>query len=73
MKRGDWEVFLESCIHKNRIMKISVVENLCVALRKGGYRQRWSQALLSLYPFSWIKSEIPGISVASSVMYGCCL
>lgn len=57
MKRDDWEVFLESFSYKNRTMKMSVVENLCVALTKVGCRQRWWQAFLSLNPFSWIKSE----------------
>lgn len=47
MKRGDWEAFLESCSHKNRMMKVSVAEDSRVALRKGGCGQRWSQVLLS--------------------------
>lgn len=55
MKRGDSEAFEESGSHKNWMKKLSMVENWCVALRKGGRGQRWSQALLSLYPFAWLK------------------
>jgi len=48
VKRGDWEVFQESDSYKNWTKNLSLVEDWCVALSKGGCGQRWSQALLSL-------------------------